>query len=171
MQKLFRFVVRWLYRVSLFFILIFAIGMLTDSEITIGIKTAAVLLVLLLFAIPERFPKVFPKTSAKAMTGMEFEQHCAKLLGRKGFHSVKVTPASGDYGADLVAVDKRGRKWVVQCKRYTGKVGSAAVQEIVAAKAHYQADKAAVMTNSQLTSNAKKLALENDVMLFELIDE
>ena len=106
------------------------------------------------------------------MTGVEFEHHCAKLLKKKGFWNIIVTPSSGDYGADLIAYDRNGYKWVFQCKYYNGrKVNNSAVQEVVAAKAHYKATKAAVMTNSKLTEQARQLAIENGVILFELLSD
>lgn len=107
-----------------------------------------------------------PKT--KQMTGIEYENWCAEQLVKSGkYRSATVTPASGDYGADIVAVDRKGRKVVFQCKRYNGKVSNTAVQEAVAAKAHYKADRAGVITNSQLTKKAKELAWENAVELME----
>ena len=104
------------------------------------------------------------------MTGLEFEGYCGKYLLTHGFHDVHTTPPSGDYGADLVAKDTNGVTWVFQCKRYKSKVGNGCVQEVVAAKKHYGASKAAVMTNSQLTQKARELAIENEVILFECMD-
>ena len=98
------------------------------------------------------------------MDGREFEEYCAALLKRNGFRKVAVTQASNDYGADITAF-RRGEKWVVQCKRYQIPIGNSSVQEVVAAMSHYDADRAAVMTNSTFTKNAVELALENDVEL------
>ena len=53
---------------------------------------------------------------------------------------------------------------------YKRQVGNSAVQEVVAAKAHYHANKAVVITNSKLTDKAKELALENDIFLYEMIN-
>lgn len=106
------------------------------------------------------------------MTGLEFEHYCAAYLVKTGrFTNVVVTPPSGDFGADIVAYDRQGDKWVFQCKHYQSKVPNDAVQEVVAAKAHYRANKGAVMTNSQLQKKAKQLAMENDIELFEMIDD
>lgn len=107
------------------------------------------------------------KKQVSQMTGIEFEHWCAGELVRRGFHQVKVTQASGDYGADITAVDKKGQKWVFQCKHYKKHVPNTAVQEAVAAKAHYKADRAGVMTNSQLTKKARELAWDNAVELIE----
>ena len=114
------------------------------------------------------FPSIGKKE--KPMTGIDFENYCGKYLLSHGFHDVYTTPPSGDYGADLVAKDANGVTWVFQCKHYKSKVGNSCVQEVVAAKKHYGASKAAVMTNSQLTQKAKELAFENDVILFECMD-
>lgn len=104
------------------------------------------------------------------MSGLEFEHYCAEILIEKGFKRVKVTPPSGDYGADLIAEDRKGNKWVFQCKHFSGKVGNSAVQQAVAAKAHYDAGYAGVITNSQLTVKARQLADENDVIIYENIN-
>lgn len=109
--------------------------------------------------------------SHKKMSGIDFEGYCGKYLLTHGFHDVHTTPVSGDYGADLVAKDANGVTWVFQCKHYKSKVGNSCVQEVVAAKKHYRADKAAVMTNSQLTQKARELAIENEVLLFELLSD
>ena len=107
--------------------------------------------------------------SSSQMTGLEYEQHCADWLRKKGFYNIQVTPASNDYGADVIA-EKNGERWVFQCKHYSGVVPNDAVQEINTAKKHYNAKKGAVITNSKLSENAKRLAWENDIELFEMID-
>jgi len=104
------------------------------------------------------------------MSGDNFEHYCAYWLSQRGFHGIIVTPASNDYGADIIAFDSQKRKWVFQCKRYSGMVGNSSVQEVVSAKAHYNATYSAVITNSRLTDNARTLARENQVVLFENIN-
>ena len=81
-------------------------------------------------------------------------------------YQVTLTPVTNDFGADLV-ISKSGKKTVVQAKRYQGKVGSFAVQEVVAAIKYYQADQALVITNSQFTASAHELAIANGVTLWE----
>jgi restriction system protein len=105
------------------------------------------------------------------MTGEEYELYCAQLLlNNKKVNTVQTTPITADYGADLIATDKNGNTWVFQCKRYKGNVGVKAVQEVCAARKHYNANKAAVITNSKFTKNAKRLAMENDIQLFEMVN-
>lgn len=110
-------------------------------------------------------------TPVQSMTGLEYEHWCAKRLAESGkFLKVTVTPPTGDFGADIVAVDAAKRTWVVQCKHYRSKLGNSPIQEVVSAKAHYGAECAAVVTNSTFTEKAKQLARENRVKLYEHID-
>ena len=99
------------------------------------------------------------------MDGQNFEivlKHYFEKLGYK----VSTTPTSNDYGADLV-MKKHGKITIVQAKRYKHSVGNSAVQEIVAAKAYYKADKCMVVTNSYFTKNARFLANANNVELWD----
>jgi len=97
------------------------------------------------------------------MSGSDFERYLNALFQEAGYQ-VKHTPISGDFGADLV-LTKNGLITVVQAKRYSGKVGVKAVQEIVAAKSYYGADKGAIVTNSYFTEQAITLANPNEIQL------
>lgn len=103
------------------------------------------------------------------MTGLEYEHHVARYLTSRGYHGVKVTKGSGDFGVDVIA-HKHGKKYAVQCKLYTGTVGVAAVQEAVAGKAMYRCDSAMVVTNSTFTKAAHELAAVNGVVLIERVE-
>ncbi|NJR21022.1 MAG: hypothetical protein HC786_01960 [Richelia sp. CSU_2_1] len=105
------------------------------------------------------------------MTGEEFEEFLACCFRNLGY-AVEMTPKTADFGADLILA-KGGKKTVVQAKRYQGKVGNSAVQEVVGAVKYYGARDAIVITNSNFTSNACKLAQANGVQLWgreQLID-
>jgi len=99
------------------------------------------------------------------MSGRKFEEYLQTLLKANGYY-VQLTPASGDYGADLV-LSTKGKKIIVQAKRYKKNVGVKAVQEIASAKSHYKADECWVITNSYFTEQAKKLASSNNVRLID----
>ena len=100
------------------------------------------------------------------MDGHAFEEWCAALLRKNGFYSVKVTPGSGDQGVDITA-SKDGLTYAVQCKRYASDLGNTPIQEVVAGKAFYHCNIAAVMTNQHFTSGAKELAKVNGVLLWD----
>jgi HJR/Mrr/RecB family endonuclease/uncharacterized protein (DUF697 family) len=105
------------------------------------------------------------------MTGEEFEEFLACCFRNLGY-AVEMTPKTGDFGADLI-LSKAGKKTVIQAKRYQGKVGNSAVQEVVSAVKYYEAQDAIAITNSKFTSNAQKLAQANGVQLWgreQLID-
>lgn len=101
------------------------------------------------------------------MSGIEYEKYVASKLLRRGFRKTEVTPGSGDFGADIVGKDKYGRKVCVQCKKYRGSVGVAAVQEVIAATRYYKCDYSIVITTSTFTSAAKKMAAQTGVLLEE----
>lgn len=105
----------------------------------------------------------------KKSKGLQWEHQVAKKLSRMGYHSVKVTKGSGDFGADIIA-SKGWTKYAIQCKYYTGTVGVAAVQEAIAGKAYYKCDKAMVITNSTYTPAARELARKSGVKLVERFD-
>ena len=75
-------------------------------------------------------------------------------------------PLTGDQGADLL-LSKSVQKVVVQAKKYSNKVTNKAIQEVFAAKAYYNAEKAIVVTSSSFTDSAIQLALSNDVELLD----
>ncbi|MDI9412150.1 MAG: restriction endonuclease [Bacillota bacterium] len=99
------------------------------------------------------------------LSGIEFEEYLVRLFENLGY-DVQETPASNDYGADLV-ITKNSEKTVVQAKRYSSTVGISSVQEVIAAKNYYNANKCLVITNNYFTSNAVNLARANDVELWD----
>ena len=106
----------------------------------------------------------FQVTFDPSMDPIEYEHFCAARLSGAGWKT-KVTQASGDQGADIIATQGNDIM-VVQCKLYSKPVGNAAVQEAVAAKAHYGCNKAMVISAAGFTKSAKALANSNGVMLF-----
>lgn len=100
--------------------------------------------------------------SLMMLDGLEFEKWCSSLFKSLGY-SVYITPASGDYGADLILNDYIS----VQCKLYSGIVGVKSVMEVNASKGHYNTEEAWVITNSYFTKQAKILAEELNVRLID----
>ena len=98
------------------------------------------------------------------MTGKTFEDYLALLFRQRGYR-VTPTPYAGDYGADLI-IEKEGLKTAVQAKRYKGKIGIEAIQQVVAAKARYRCQRAMVVTNQYFTPAAFQLARDNYVALW-----
>jgi hypothetical protein len=104
-----------------------------------------------------------------SIDGYEFESYVAELLAKNGYGKVEVTKKSQDFGADILA-EKNDVRYAFQCKYYSGQVGIEAVQQIYAAKEHYDAHVAIVVTNSVYTKAAKILADELNVVLWDCED-
>ncbi len=101
------------------------------------------------------------------MTGTQFEIFLVNFFKLTGYE-VTHTGGKGDFGADLV-IETEGEKIVVQAKCYSSVVRHDAVQQIVAAKAHYKASGAMVVTTSSFSSHAVSLANSNEVTLWDSV--
>lgn len=99
------------------------------------------------------------------MDGFQFEYYLVELFKQEGYSAIR-TSDSGDFGADVI-LKKDGKKTVVQAKRYRSNVGIKAVQEVIGALNFYKADEAWVVSNSDYTRAAKKLAKESNVKLVD----
>jgi restriction system protein len=100
--------------------------------------------------------------------GVAFETLVETVFWALGY-TVAPTPASHDFGADLIMTSPTtGTRIVVQAKFYAGSaVGLDAVQEAFSAKAHYQAHEAWVVTQSGFTAPARDLAASCGVCLID----
>ena len=138
---------------------------LVGHSVRAGLVGAAVGLILavLLSAEGNRRGRVDGMAAIDAMTGTEFEDYVAARLQRAGWR-VKFTPASGDYGVDLIG-DKDGKSVAVQCKRLGKPVGVAAVQQVVAGARHHGCAKSIVISNQEFTGAAKQLAHTHNCQL------
>ncbi len=105
------------------------------------------------------------------LTGSQLENLVYRLFTAyyEGFtdDSIYLVGKSGDYGVDVIATSSDEVTYAVQAKAYSGSVGLAAVQQIVAAKALYHYDQGMVVTNSFLTKNAHRLARANNITVIE----
>ena len=102
------------------------------------------------------------------MSPSEFEHWCKTALHAAGWRA-RATGASGDQGADVVA-EKGGVTVVLQCKLHRSAIGNKAVQEALAAKAHYGAAAAAVVSNAAFTRSAEALSRTTGVLLCHYSD-
>ena len=138
---------------------------LGKSPLTIAIAAPLLLYDIghLVCAVKGEIPTKFGSSQNR---GLAYEHEVAKKLPSKGFHHIKVTKGSGDFGADIIA-HKGFEKYAIQCKCYSGAVGVKAVQEAIAGKAYYDCDRAMVITNSTFTPAAVELAKKSHVELWD----
>ena len=73
------------------------------------------------------------------LSGFEFELLVQKLLIKSGYHDVKITQASGDYGIDILA-KKKHVFYGFQCKRYQKNIGVSAIQQAYGGISYYHLD-------------------------------
>lgn len=112
------------------------------------------------------------------MTGEQFEEFLNAHFEAQGY-KVELTPKTADYGIDLVCRRRQGiagkappdiirsNNIVVQAKRYSGKVGISAVQEVIGGMRYYDCPVGLVVTNNYFTPNAWELAKRSDVILWD----
>ena len=100
------------------------------------------------------------------MEGSDFEKYCADLLIVMGFEEVELTPASRDFGVDILA-EKDGVSYAFQCKCYADPVGIKAIQEVYDGKDFYGSMVGVVITNQEFTGPAKDYAEKLNVILWD----
>jgi len=99
------------------------------------------------------------------MSGIIFEEFLLEHFKYLGY-TVHLTSRSENYGADLI-LQKEGIKVVVQAKRRKNNVGVDAIQEVMGAIKHYDANKGLVVSNSSFTNSAYELANSDGIELWD----
>jgi len=100
------------------------------------------------------------------LSPLEFEEYCVELFRSLGYENITLTPYSGDQGIDIL-MEIKGKKYAVQCKRYTGIVGSPAIQTFIGAMEHAGASHGFFVTTSTFSIEAEKMASKHPI---ELVD-
>lgn len=100
--------------------------------------------------------------------GIEYEKAVLEQLSAMCSFA-EMTPPGADFGVDIV-FEYRGIKFAAQCKAFERAVGVSAVQEVVAGRDHYQADRSIVFSKNGFSDAALKLADSNKVVCIEALD-
>ncbi|RDV80745.1 restriction endonuclease [Ammonifex thiophilus] len=105
-----------------------------------------------------------------AMSGHEFEVWLEELFRRLGYH-VRRVGGGGDGGADLILTGPDGKRIAVQAKKLrSGRVGVAAVSEVLRGQKIYNCTEAWVVTNRGFTEQALEQAPKCGVKLLDRKD-
>lgn len=101
------------------------------------------------------------------LTPSEFEAYTAAAFERRGWR-VEIVGREGrpDGGLDLLLTAK-GRRAVVQCKRYKAKVGAPVVREAIGVMMHHRARLAYVVALSGFTRQAREWAKGKPLKLID----
>lgn len=103
------------------------------------------------------------KENWKTMQGTEWQEFLVKVFEALGA-SAQMARTTGDEGVDLLV--RFGEMMIaVQAKGFVGSVDKEAIQQVVAGKAHYGCDRAAVITNSRFSAPARSIALGHSCFL------
>lgn len=100
------------------------------------------------------------------MTGSDFEYFCADLLKKNNYEDVKITPASGDFGVDILA-SQNNILYAIQCKCYSSDIGVDAVYQVSGGMKYYKANIGIVLTNRYFTKQAIELANNIGIILWD----
>lgn len=75
-----------------------------------------------------------------ADTWQAFERNVCRFLVYQKYRNVRLVGQSNDHGADVIANAPTGRRCVIQCKHWKGKVGRADIDKTLEAMRLYQAE-------------------------------
>lgn len=102
----------------------------------------------------------------RALSSQDFETLVAETYRAQG-HKVEEVGSTGDHGIDLVVHTRRGEVWLVQCKKYRGKVGEPAVRDFYGALRAANADAGALVTTGGITEQARLWAEGKPLHLYD----
>lgn len=102
----------------------------------------------------------------RALSPQDFETLVAETYRAQG-HKVEEVGSTGDHGIDLVVHTRRGEVWLVQCKKYRGKVGEPVVRDFYGALRAAEADAGAIVTTGSITEQARLWAEGKPLHLYD----
>jgi hypothetical protein len=116
----------------------------------------------------ERYRKVKADTleEMKKLSPADFERLVAETYRDQG-HQVDIVGQTGDHGIDLVVHTRKGETWLVQCKKYRGKVGEPIIRDFYGAIRAANADAGAVITTGTITGAARLWAEGKPIFLYD----
>lgn len=108
-------------------------------------------------SIPNRFANTTP---------YHFEEFICELFKESGYQA-EITKATGDFGADVI-LTKDNLRSAVQVKRYErgNLIGVKEINQVIGGREYYKCDKAILITSSDFTKAAKKLAKQTNIELW-----
>lgn len=86
-----------------------------------------------------------------------FERVISRLLIHQGFTGVRVVGGSGDKGADIIALGRNGKRWLIQAKYWAKAVPESEIQKTLEASRLYKASIAVVVALHGVDERARVL--------------
>ncbi len=118
--------------------------------------------------IEERHKQIKADTleEMQKLSPKDFERLVAETYRDQG-HKVELVGATGDHGIDLVVNTRKGETWLVQCKKYRGRVGEPIIRDFYGAMRAANADAGAVITTGTITAAARLWAEGKPIFLYD----
>ena len=150
-----------------------AIGVFTGTWpymlAVLGVLLIIGLVFLIVYLVDKRKKKKAVMNSpVPQLSPKQYEEYVGQFMLNNGFKNVRLTKASGDFGADVLCEYPDGRTVCIQCKHYSQPVGVKAVQEVIAAKSYYRCDEAWVCASNSYTPAALEMATKTGVKLYTI---
>jgi len=102
----------------------------------------------------------------RSLSPKDFEELVADTYRAQG-NTVEVVGGTGDHGIDLVVRSPRGENYLVQCKRYRGKVGEPVVRDFYGTLRASDANGGAIITTGAITEAARLWAEGKPIHLYD----
>lgn len=110
---------------------------------------------------------VIQKQSGKYLTETELEKFSAQIFSKMGY-KVQLTGKAGDHGIDIILVNPKGQKEIVQCKQWNKPVGEPQIRDLYGAMQHEKAIRGWLIAPRGFSETARKWAKGKAI---ELIDD
>ena len=105
--------------------------------------------------------------SAKYLSEKELEKFSAHLFSRMGYKA-QLTSSTGDHGIDVLLINPKGQKEVVQCKQWNKQVGEPQVRDLFGTMQHEKAVRGWLVAPRGFSVPAKRWANGKSI---DLIDD
>ena len=102
----------------------------------------------------------------RSLSPADFEELVAETYRAQG-NSVEVVGGTGDHGIDLVVHSYRGDTYLVQCKRYRGKIGEPVVRDFYGSLRASDASGGAIITSGTFTDAARLWAEGKPIHMYD----
>lgn len=103
----------------------------------------------------------------QSMSPSDFESYvAARIFARQGYR-VENTPDTKDGGVDILVTDPDGAQAIVQCKRYSGTVGVAAIRDLYGTMTHRGTSHGYLVTTGRISSDARAWAADKEIGLID----
>jgi len=102
----------------------------------------------------------------RALSPSDFEEMVADTYRSQG-NTVQVVGGTGDHGIDLIVQSRNGSTYLVQCKRYRGKVGEPVVRDFYGTLRASDANGGSIITTGTITDAARLWAEGKPIHLYD----